>query len=240
MPLVQTKGTTYSNNNIMTNGENAIVMIGCYSGFNQEDSIIINRGSLERGLFKSVSYKKYEIELEKNNMTTQVDSFTKPDPKITLNMKDGNYEKLNDKGYIPEETVIENGDVIFGKVIPIQNNDKSNKYNKSNKIFTDDSKIYKSNYNGVVDKVLTDNVNSEGYDMYVMRVRAERNITIGDKLCMTPDHDVLTDKGWINITKLNMDYNLATLDDNHNLIYTPILKIHEYDYKGKMYEIKNN
>ena len=81
-------------------------------------------------------------------------------------MKQGNYDKLNEKGYIEEETEITNGDVIIGKVSPIEptgNNDK---------VFKDSSEIFKSNV-GVIDRVHTGIYNSEGYELYNVRVRME-------------------------------------------------------------------
>jgi DNA-directed RNA polymerase II subunit RPB2 len=54
----------------MPYGVNCIVAIACYTGYNQEDSIIINKSALDRGLFRTVSFKKYTAELKKNSTTT--------------------------------------------------------------------------------------------------------------------------------------------------------------------------
>ena len=99
----------------------------------------------------------------------------KPDKNKVTGMKQGNYEKLNEKGYIPEETPIEPGDVIIGKVSPIQPT------GKNDKVFKDSSKIYDSNVPGVIDRVHTGVYNSEGYELYNVRVRAERVPIIWDK-----------------------------------------------------------
>ena len=172
IPLVKSVSTNYTNMIHMPYGINCIVAIACYTGYNQEDSIIINKSALDRGLFRTVTFKKYTAELKKNSTTTQDDEFLKPDRKITASIKEGNYEKLNNEGYIPEETEIENGDIIIGKVSPIQGD--------ADKKYIDQSEIFKSNVNGYVDKVFIC-FNSDEHKMYNMRVRSERYPMIGDK-----------------------------------------------------------
>jgi DNA-directed RNA polymerase II subunit RPB2 len=99
----------------------------------------------------------------------------KPDRNKVTGMKQGNYDKLNEKGFIPEETIIENEDIIIGKVSPIQPT------GNNNKVYKDSSEVFKSNVEGVVDRVHTNIFNSDGYEQYNMRVRMERIPMIGDK-----------------------------------------------------------
>jgi DNA-directed RNA polymerase II subunit RPB2 len=173
-PIVTTKSVNYLNTVHVPYTENVVIAIASYSGFNQEDSMIINKTAVDRGLYKATGFKKYKVSLEKNPATSQDEVFMKPDPTKTTGMKDGNYDKLNDKGFVPEETTIVNGDVIIGKVSPIQQN-------ANNKVFKDESEIYKSNCTGVIDKVWSGIYDNEGYEMYNMRVRSERIPGIGDK-----------------------------------------------------------
>ena len=175
VPIVQTQGMKYNNSLDMPYGENAIVAIMSYTGYNQEDSLIFNQAAIDRGLFRADTLKKYFSEIVKNPSTSQDDIFMKPDKNKVTGMKQGNYEKLNDKGYIPEETQIEPGDVIIGKVSPIQPT------GKNDKVFKDSSKVYDSNVTGVIDRVHTGVYNKEGYELYNVRVRAERIPIIGDK-----------------------------------------------------------
>ena len=99
----------------------------------------------------------------------------KPDRNKVTGMKFGNYEKLNEKGFIPEETTISHGDIIIGKVSPIQPT------GNNNKVYQDNSVIFKSNVEGVIDRVHTGIYNNDGYEMYNVRVRMERKPVIGDK-----------------------------------------------------------
>ncbi len=119
--------------------------------------------------------KKYHSEIEKNPSTSQDDIFMKPDRNKVTGMKQGNYDKLNEKGFVPEEIEIDNEDIIIGKVSPIQPT------GKNNKVYKDSSEIFKSNVTGVIDRVHTNIFNSDGYEQYNVRVRMERKPMIGDK-----------------------------------------------------------
>jgi DNA-directed RNA polymerase II subunit RPB2 len=175
-PLVQTRAMKYLKTNELPNGENLIVAIACYTGYNQEDSIIMNKSAIDRGVLRSYVFKKINDEIKKNPSTSQDDKFMKPDPTRVSGMKKVNYEKLNSKGYVEEETKIENGDVILGKVSPIQPGIENN-----SKIYKDSSQVYKSGVSAVIDKVYTGIFNSDDYEMYAVQTRSERTPQIGDK-----------------------------------------------------------
>lgn len=144
---------------------------------NQEDSLVFNLTSLQRGMFRSMSLKKYASSITKNQETSGDDKFMKPPAEKTIGTKTGQYDKMNEKGFIPEETPITNGDMILGKVTPI--NDTTN----SGKIFKDSSEQYKSHADGVVDRVYIGIKNQDGYETRKMLIRSERFPHIGDKFC---------------------------------------------------------
>lgn len=202
---------------------------------NQEDSNVMNRSAIDRGLFRSTSVKKYMTTIQKNQSTSQDDIFIKPDRSQVTGMRHGSYDKLNEKGYAPEETFLENGDILIGKVSPIQ------PVGNSNKTFKDSSEYYKSHISGVVDKVWTDIYNNDGYEMRKVRVRSERTPMIGDKLCCYDSKTyVLTDSGWVKIHKLTYSHKVATLVNGNTLEYHYPLELQEYDYNGKMYVVDSN
>jgi DNA-directed RNA polymerase beta subunit len=176
-PVVSTRASKFINSDILPSGENCVVAIACYTGYNQEDSLVFNKSAVDRGLFSSKSLKKYMIQVQKNQSTGQDDQLAKPDPTKVTGLRHGSYDKLNDKGYAPEETPIVNGDIILGKISPIQ------PVGTSTKTFKDSSETYKSHASGVVDKVYTNIYTNEGYEMRKMRVRSERIPMIGDKFC---------------------------------------------------------
>ncbi len=174
VPLVITKAAKWLHTQDIPAGENCVVAIMCYTGFNQEDSKLVNKSGVDRGLLRATALKKEDESIEKNPTTSQDDIFMRPDKSKTVGMKDANYEKLNEKGFVQEETVLENGDVLIGKVSPIQKDE-------SNKIYRDESNVYRSTVPATVDKVYQV-YNGDGYEMYNMRLRSERVIQIGDKL----------------------------------------------------------
>ena len=178
IPIVHTRMAKYTNMLNLPSGENIIVAIACYTGYNQEDSIIINRSSVDRGLLRAAYFTKYHDVIQKNPSTSRDDIFMKPDPNQTMGIQYGNYDKLNDKGFIEEETRVDPGDFIIGKVSQIQP-DKNN----SNKIYKDSSTKYKSGVAGVIDKVYTGIYNTDNFEMYNVKVRSERIPRVGDKLC---------------------------------------------------------
>ena len=175
LPLVTTEGMHVNNSLDLPFGENVVVAIMSYMGYNQEDSVVFNESAIKRGLFRADTLKKEHSEVVKNPSTSQDDIFIKPDPNKVTGMKQGNYSKLNDKGFASEETEIKNQDIIIGKVSPIQPT------GNNNKVYKDNSVSFKSNVDGVIDRVHTGIYNNDGYEMYNVRIRMEREPVVGDK-----------------------------------------------------------
>lgn len=236
--LVNTKIAKYVHTDILPCGEQAVVALACYSGHNQDDSIIFNQSSIDRGLFRSISLKKFISKVSKNQSTSQDDIFMKPDQTKLTGARHAVYDKLNDKGYVPEETYIENGDVIIGKVTPIQ------PAPGSNKCFKDSSEIYKSSEPAIIDKVFTGIYDSEGNEMIKIRTRSERIPKIGDKYCLKMDSsnpfEILTNRGWLKLEDINLNDKIATLVDDNKIVYDYPIGIYKFKYTGSMYKVKSN
>ena len=81
-PLVITRSMDYLHFKELPAGNNVIVAIACYTGYNQEDSIIMNQSSIERGLFRSTSYRTYNSQ-EKVGMR-KVEQFEVPNLEVLL------------------------------------------------------------------------------------------------------------------------------------------------------------
>ena len=60
-PLVTTRSMEYLKFRELPAGINAIVAIACYSGYNQEDSLMMNQSSIDRGFFRSIFYRAYKV-----------------------------------------------------------------------------------------------------------------------------------------------------------------------------------
>ncbi|MES1917525.1 MAG: hypothetical protein MHM6MM_009239, partial [Cercozoa sp. M6MM] len=121
-PLVTTRSMQYLHFRELPAGQNVIVAIACYSGYNQEDSLIMGQSSVDRGLFRSTFYRSYR-DTENEARTGLKERFTRPTHDTTLAMRRGNYNKLDDDGVIaPEERVL-GGDILIGKVAPVMDNE---------------------------------------------------------------------------------------------------------------------
>ena len=234
-PLVDTRLMNMIDLNKIPSGCNVIVAIMTHTGYNQEDSLLFNKGSVDRGLFVTTIYHTEKDE-DKQKINGDEEIRCKPDPLKTKGMKMGNYNKVNSKGVIPENTLVENRDIIISKITPIKEN--RNDHTKVIK-FEDQSKIYRTAEETYVDKNYIDR-NGEGYNFAKIRLRTVRKPVIGDKFCALPTQQVLTNKGWIEIKDVNIqEHQLATLDANGKLTYEfPSAKF-EYDHDDKMYFIQN-
>jgi len=174
-PLVDTRLMNFIKLNRIPSGGMVVVAIMTYSGYNQEDSIIFNQASIDRGLFSATIYHSDKDEDKKIHGDEEIRC--KPDPAKTKEMKFGNYGKLNSKGVIPENTLVENKDIILGKVIPIKEN--RNDHTKVIK-YHDYSKSYRTREECYIDKNYIHR-NGNGYTFAKVRIRTFRKPGIGDK-----------------------------------------------------------
>ena len=174
-PLVETRVMNMLKMNTLSSGNQVIVAIMTHSGFNQEDSILFNKASVDRGLFHSTIYHTEKDEDKKVNGEEEIR--TKPNKAITKNVKFGNYDKLTNQGIIPENTLIEDRDIIMGKMITIKGHKNDN--NKMIK-YDDCSRSYKTHEECYIDKNYI-NRNGDGYTFCKVKIRAHRVPKIGNK-----------------------------------------------------------
>ena len=163
----------------MPSGQNIIVAIATYTGYNQEDSVIINRASIERGLFRSIFYRTYKDEERKNQSSGEEERFSNPDTSTTRQMKNANYEKLGENGFVPENQFVNSDDILIGKVVPMRI-PTGMVVPAGAKKYRDVSKTMRNNESGWVDRIFR-NRNGEGYSFAKVRVRQDRVPEIGDK-----------------------------------------------------------
>ena len=174
-PLVDTRIMNILGLNNIPSGENIIVAIMTYTGFNQEDSVILNKSSIDRGLFSITTYKTEKDEDKKVFGDEEIRGI--PIKSKTRGIKFGNYDKLNSQGFIPENTLLENKDIIIGKYRPIKGNKNDN--TKSIKYY-DESRLIRTNEECYIDKNFVD-TNGDGYNLSKVRIRTHRKPIIGDK-----------------------------------------------------------
>ena len=174
-PLVDTRLMNFIHLNQIPSGTQIHVAIMTHTGYNQEDSVLINKGSLDRGLFLATIYHTEKDE-DKNIIRDEIIR-CQPDPAKTKGIKFGNYSKLNENGFIPENELVENRDVIIAKTVPIKEN--RNDPMKTIK-YEDQSKTFRTTEETYIDKNYTGR-NGDGYNFAKVRVRALRKPVLGDK-----------------------------------------------------------
>jgi DNA-directed RNA polymerase II subunit RPB2 len=174
-PLVDTRVMNFIQLNQIPSGHQITVAIMSFTAYNQEDSLLISKGAIDRGLFMTTVYHTEKDE-DKNIIRDEIIR-CKPDPAKTKGIKYGNYDKLDSQGFIPENTLVENRDVIIAKTVPIKEN--RNDPTKTVK-YEDQSKTYRTTEECYIDKNYTGR-NGDGYNFAKVRVRALRKPVLGDK-----------------------------------------------------------
>jgi DNA-directed RNA polymerase II subunit RPB2 len=174
-PLVDTRIMNMIGLNQFPSGSQIIVAIMTHSGYNQEDSILFNKGSIDRGLFQATIYHTEKDEDKKIQGDEEIRC--KPDPTKTKGMKFANYDKINSHGIIPENTLVENRDIIISKILPIK--ESRNDHTKTTK-YEDHSRVFRTNEPTYVDKNYIER-NGDGYIFCKVRLRTVRKPIIGDK-----------------------------------------------------------
>jgi hypothetical protein len=176
IPLVKSRYLDYINREETPYGENAIVAIMCYTGYNVEDAVLINEGALKRGLFHTTYYSTYEAheESSKHSDTVTDIRFTNIDSDVeVVGTKPGyDYSQLDSSGLIREETKVDEKTVLIG----IAASSSENPHKKS-----DASKTPKKGQLGTVDRTFITE-GEEGQRIAKIRIREQRIPNLGDKL----------------------------------------------------------
>lgn len=219
-PLVSTRISRELGFDHMPMGQNVTICVMPWKGRGQEDSILLHKQAVDRGLFCTITYLAYESTLShpQTSNSSRYESFEIPDP-ARCNDFNGNASKLvlhEDGGvYIPVGTVVNKEDILIGVVVTgtIDNpmfNKQKNKINISQK--------YDHKLPGVVHSVQT-GYDGKGFKYIRLVVAQERKPMLGDKFCYTPDHEVLTTDGWVNIADIRKWHLVASLKDGRELVY---------------------
>ena len=161
-------------------GENAIVALAIYSGYNQEDSILLNDSALRRGLFHTTYYHSYDIEESMIDVMAQTHTefgnlATNPKFRDTVPRKEGyNYDLLDPDGFVREGVTIDDKTILASIASPM--------LNKSGQVtgYTDVSYAPKRGQHGVIDSVYK-YVTKEGLRAVKVRVAESRIPVLGDK-----------------------------------------------------------
>jgi DNA-directed RNA polymerase II subunit RPB2 len=182
-PLATTQAMRYMHFGDLPAGQNTIVAIACYTGYNQEDSLIMNQSSIDRGLFRSLYYRVY-MDQQKKVGLKDTETIEKPTRESCLRMKRGTYDKLEDDGLIAPGVRVSGEDIIIGKTVPIPEDSVELGQRTAMHTKRDASTPLKSTESGIVDQVVV-TTNADGFKFVKVRVRSIRVPQIGDKFAVS-------------------------------------------------------
>ena len=199
VPLVGTLMHELSDYNKHPSGQNVTIAVLSYEGYNMEDALVVNQGSVQRGFGRSAYFRPVSTE-ELRYSGGLTDKITVPDEETKGFRSEHDYRFLEDDGIIYPEAAVGEGDVIVGKTSPPRFLSAMDEYNLETNTRRESSVSLKHGENGIIDFVLLTE-NEEGNKLLQVRIREPRTPEIGDKFTsrhgqkgviglMVPEEDV--------------------------------------------------
>lgn len=178
-PLVTTHSFRISEYDKLPSGQNFVVAVMSYEGFNLEDALIFNRSSVDRGLGISTFFRTYEIE-EKRYPGGQKDRFENPNEEVEGYRGPDAYRLLDDDGIVEPGTEVGPSDVLVGKTSPPRFLEEIGEFGLLGDKRRESSLTVRPRESGTVDQVLM-SVLDNGNRLIKIRVRKPRYPELGDK-----------------------------------------------------------
>ncbi|MFH2027961.1 MAG: DNA-directed RNA polymerase subunit B [Nanoarchaeota archaeon] len=214
IPIVQTIMHDISDYAKHPAGQNLVVAIMSYKGYNMEDAIILNKGSIDRGLARS-TYFRPSIAEELRYAGGLVDEISVPEKDVKGYKSERDYRLLEGDGIIYPEGKVDEGDVIIGKTSPPRFLSSLDEYSLASSTRRESSVSVRHGEKGVVDFVLLTE-NEEGNKLVQVRVRDDRIPEIGDKF--TSRHG---QKGVVGLIIPEVDIPFSASGIKPDLIFSP-------------------
>ena len=179
MPLVKTKPMGIIGYDHRPSGQNCVVAIISFEGYNMEDAIIFNKASIERGLGRSTFYRIYEAEC-RQYLGGLKDQFITPEPGIRGYRGEQYYRFLEMDGIVSTESGVIGGDVLIGRTSPPRFLEEYKEFEVKGPTMRDTSVDMRPAETGIVDSIFITET-GEGSKLVKVRVRAQRVPELGDK-----------------------------------------------------------
>ncbi len=178
-PLVETDLMEVMGYKQRPTGQNCIVAVMSFEGYNMEDAIIFNKASIERGLARSTFFRIYEAEC-RQYLGGLKDKFTVPEPGTRGYRGEQYYRLLEPDGIISLESTVAGGDVLIGRISPPRFLEEYKEFEVRGPSMRDTSADMRPSENGVVDAIFITE-SGEGSKLVKVRVRDQRIPELGDK-----------------------------------------------------------
>ncbi len=178
-PLIQTKAYEALRNYKRSSGQNFVVAVLSYYGFNMNDAIVLNKNAVERALGRSAFYRSYASE-ERRYPGGQKDKFEVPPEYVQGFLGEDAYRHLGEDGLISPETIVPGDSVLVGKTSPPRFLKEISALDVETEKRRESSVTVRSNEDGIVDAVMLSD-SMAGNRFVKVRVRKTNIPEIGDK-----------------------------------------------------------
>ena len=181
VPAVNTKAMKLLGLEDRPAGQNCVVAVLPFDGYNIEDAIVLSQSSVDRGLGRTFFFRIYDAEA-KQYPGGMRDNFEIPNAEDNIRGYKGEraYRLLEDDGVVASESPIKGGDILIGKTSPPRFMEEYREFESSGPYRRDTSIGVRPSESGVIDTVVMTQSN-EGGKMYKIRARDMRIPEIGDK-----------------------------------------------------------
>jgi len=178
-PMVKTKPMDVIGYNLRPSGQNYVVAVLSFEGYNMEDALIFNKASVERGLGRSTFYRIYEAEC-RQYLGGLRDRLVIPEAGIRGYRGEQYYRFLESDGIVSLESEVSGGDVLIGRISPPRFLEEYKEFEIRGPTMRDSSVDVRPSEDGIVDAAFLMET-TEGNRLVKVRVRNERVPELGDK-----------------------------------------------------------
>ncbi|MFH0711950.1 MAG: DNA-directed RNA polymerase subunit B'' [archaeon] len=158
-------------------GQNVVLAVMPYEGYNMEDATVLNGGSVDRGFGRSSRFRPY-TSIELNYAGGLKDEITVPNKDVSGYRLEENYRFLEDDGIVFPEAEMVEGEIVIGKVSPPKFLSEAREISIQTK--KENSSAIRQEETGIVDAVFVTQ-DQEGNMVVHVRTRELRIPEIGDK-----------------------------------------------------------
>ncbi|MFH1376769.1 MAG: DNA-directed RNA polymerase subunit B [Candidatus Woesearchaeota archaeon] len=195
-------------------GQNLTIAVMSYEGYNMQDAIILNKGSIQRGLARSTFYKPYSIE-ELRYSGGLTDEISIPDKEVKGYRSEKDYRLLEEDGIIYPGASTKEEDVIIGKTSPPRFLSSLEEFSVAASTRRESSSALGEGESGIIDTIILTE-NEEGNRLVQVKIRKERIPELGDKFASRHGQ-----KGVIGLLVPHYDMPYSSSGIVPDLIFSP-------------------